>query len=61
MSALGHKRTLDNVRAMSALPPKADVGTGTRITLDAATPAVGDIRRDPPRLIAPVVCGLESD
>jgi len=24
---------------MSALPPKADVGTGTRITFDAATPA----------------------
>src|SRR6516165_10616093 len=22
---------------------------------------LGDIRRDPPRLIAPVVCGLESD
>ena len=26
MSALGHKRTLRLVRAMSALPPKADMG-----------------------------------
>ena len=25
MSALGHKRTLRNVRSMSALPPKADI------------------------------------
>jgi hypothetical protein len=25
MSALGHKRTFRNVRAMSALPPKADI------------------------------------
>ena len=25
MSALGHKRTLRQVRAMSALPPKADI------------------------------------
>jgi hypothetical protein len=25
MSALGHKRTLERVRAMSALPPKADI------------------------------------
>src|SRR6516162_8598253 len=27
MSALGHKRTLLGVRSMSALPPKADIGT----------------------------------
>ena len=27
MSALGQKRTLEYVRAMSALPPKADIGT----------------------------------
>ena len=26
MSALGQKRTLRYVRAMSALPPKADIG-----------------------------------
>ena len=26
MSALGQKRTLEYVRAMSALPPKADIG-----------------------------------
>ena len=25
MSALGHKRTFDKVRPMSALPPKADI------------------------------------
>src|SRR5262249_27665859 len=27
MSALGQKRTLRHVRSMSALPPKADIGT----------------------------------
>ena len=27
MSALGHKRTFCNATAMSALPPKADIGT----------------------------------
>src|SRR6516162_6665833 len=30
MSALGQKRTLGQVRAMSALPPKADIGTQPR-------------------------------
>ena len=30
MSALGQKRTLEYVRAMSALPPKADIGTHSR-------------------------------
>jgi hypothetical protein len=30
MSALGQKRTLPNVSAMSALPPKADIGTEPR-------------------------------
>ena len=34
MSALGQKRTLRNVRSMSALAPKADIGTGP------VTPAV---------------------
>jgi hypothetical protein len=29
MSALGQKRTSELVQAMSALPPKADIGTGT--------------------------------
>ena len=28
MSALGQKRTFREVEAMSALPPKADIGTG---------------------------------
>jgi hypothetical protein len=27
MSALGQKQTLQSMRAMSALPPKADIGT----------------------------------
>src|SRR5215472_4279375 len=30
MSALGQKRTLGHVRAMSALPPKADIGAQSR-------------------------------
>jgi hypothetical protein len=30
MSALGQKRTFRNVRSMSALPPKADIGTQSR-------------------------------
>jgi hypothetical protein len=30
MSALGQKRTFEFVRAMSALPPKADIGTQSR-------------------------------
>ena len=30
MSALGQKQTLQQVRAMSALPPKADIGTQPR-------------------------------
>jgi hypothetical protein len=30
MSALGHKRTFECIRAMSALPPKADIGTQSR-------------------------------
>ena len=30
MSALGQKQTLRGVRPMSALPPKADIGSGDR-------------------------------
>jgi hypothetical protein len=30
MSALGHKRTFREVETMSALPPKADIGTQSR-------------------------------
>jgi hypothetical protein len=30
MSALGQKQTLQHVRVMSALPPKADIGTQSR-------------------------------
>ena len=30
MSALGQKQTLGKVRPMSALPPKADIGTHSR-------------------------------
>ena len=35
MSALGQKRTLERLYTMSALPPKADIGTGS-ITFDLA-------------------------
>ena len=35
---------------MSALPPKADIGTGPRITFDGQQLwQLRDIRRDPPR------------
>jgi hypothetical protein len=37
MSALGQKQTLKRLHPMSALPLKADIGTGMSITLDAAT------------------------
>src|SRR6516164_3486073 len=36
MSALGHKRTSQDVRVMSALPPKADIGATTRSPRRAA-------------------------
>jgi hypothetical protein len=49
MSAMGQKRTLEDFQAMSALPPKADIGTGPRMTQQLRQ--LGDIRRDPPRLI----------
>ena len=49
MSALGQKRTFEYVRAMSALPPKADIGTGPRSTQQLRQ--LSDIRRDPPRLV----------
>src|SRR5262249_40400105 len=39
MSALGQKQTSRDVWAKSALPPKADIGTGTCITFDATIPA----------------------
>jgi len=48
---LGQKQTLAHVRVMSALPPKADVGTGACIHLTQQLRQLGDIRRDPPRLI----------
>src|SRR6516225_9736895 len=49
MSALGQKRTSEYVWAMSALPPKADIGTGPRSTQQLRQ--LSDIRRDPPRLV----------
>ena len=33
MSALGHKRTLTSVRAMSALPPITDVGRRIQVSI----------------------------
>jgi hypothetical protein len=46
MSALGQKQTLADVRAMSALPPKADIGTAPTSTQQLRQ--LDDIRRDPP-------------
>ena len=51
LSAMGQKRKLEDFQAMSALPPKADIGTGPRITFDAATPAAWRYSPDPSRLI----------
>jgi hypothetical protein len=46
MSALGQKRTLGHVRAMSALPPKADIGTQPRdVRFVPITDVVGSSRR----------------
>src|SRR5215471_1429442 len=39
MSALGQKQTFKRRHLMSALPPKADIGTGPRITFGAPAPA----------------------
>ena len=50
MSAFCQKQTSTHVPVMSALPPKADIGTGTRITFDAATPAASSRW---PRCVAP--------
>src|SRR5690348_12833787 len=54
MSALGQKRTLGHVRAMSALPPKADIGTQPRDVrfvpqTDSCTAANSDATRSPHR------------
>jgi hypothetical protein len=50
---MGQKQTLGHARAMSALPPKADIGTGPRYQLRRTSSGrLGDIRRDPPRLVA---------
>jgi len=51
MSALGQKQTLQHVRAMSALPPKADIGTGRVSPSAHQLRQLGDVRHDPPRLI----------
>src|SRR5262249_6417275 len=63
MSALCQKRTSECARAMSALPPKADIGTGPRITFGAPAPAAwrysprsAALRHDPtisPLIFAP--------
>jgi hypothetical protein len=46
MSALGQKRTLDQVRVMSALPPKADIAWRQ---LDVRFVPKADVRADPHR------------
>ena len=43
MSDLGHKRTFRSFRPMSALPPKADIGTQSR---DVRFVPKADIARD---------------
>ena len=40
MSALGQKRTFSDVQAMSALPPKADIG---RVLSDVCVVPIADI------------------
>ena len=56
MSALGQKQTLRYVPSMSALPPKADIETGTRALRSGQQQLrqLGDICRDLARLVSPV-------
>ena len=42
MSALGQKQTLRGVRPMSALPPKADIGTRSRDVCFVPEADIGD-------------------
>ena len=50
MSALGQKQTSGDVRLMSALPPKADIRTWPALVQQPRQ--LGDVRRDPPRLVS---------
>src|SRR5262249_50904606 len=52
MSALGHKRTSKHVRAMSALPPRANILLGLIRTA---------IWQCSPRSAAPSSCGCDAD
>ena len=47
MSALGHKRTLIHVHMMSALPPKADIGTQSRDVRFVPKADIAGVRRQP--------------
>ena len=55
MSAMGHKRTLAPVRIMSALPPKADIGTQPCI----AAAESGMFSLDNPGIC--IACGADAD
>ena len=60
MSALGQKRTFDDVRRMSALPPKADIGTQTRNVLCAKS-RHSAVRRKALSAFARTTCGEGTD
>src|SRR6516225_1392709 len=47
MSLKGHKRTSQDVRAMSALPPKADIVRFERVRSHSLFASAGKPRRDP--------------
>src|SRR5215471_18748861 len=49
MSALGQKRTFREVETMSALPPKADIGTQPRDVRFVPLAAIGDFVEQPRR------------
>ena len=51
MSALGQKQTLKRLRLMSALPPKADIEPARVVPSAHQLRQLGDIRRDPSRLV----------
>jgi hypothetical protein len=50
MSAMGQKQTWQRILLMSALPPKADINWPVSASTQQLR-QLGDIRRDPPRLI----------
>ena len=49
MSALGQKQTSRGLQSMSALPPKADIGTQSRNVRFVPLAAIGDFVEQPRR------------